>query len=236
MAEDRLLRRKFFDDLTGMHCTEFAAPMTAGFIVEAWICVDQGRFDLIGRWLIHSMAVDDMGNLEASALDFPDATHLVGDVIAITVCAYVPSNVIEHSIRLSLSYVKSLAVSRVDKPIHVEFKLLDYLWWERLTEMAWHFHDRSLLQRIQGGLFRRVLRETPLWVPDPRCALHRIGADPLLNLLRLEKFRRRKLRSKRPSDRNPQVLAHLERASVVREPESDELMAVIMYAHQGPLA
>jgi len=117
-----------------MHGAIVAGARTAGNVCEAGVGIHKRGLDLERRRLIHSMPVDDVGDLEAGDADFADALELVTEVVA--VLAQLIVDVRKDAVALALADVERLAVARVNEPVNVGLELGHHIRWEGFS--TWH--------------------------------------------------------------------------------------------------
>jgi hypothetical protein len=109
------------DNLLGVHGAKIGASRSAGYVGEARIGIDESRFDLAGRLIVHSMAMDDMSDLEASQANFSNAFELIIDLIAFQVGfgTYVRKDPISPA----FSNIERFTVSRINESVNVRLQL-----------------------------------------------------------------------------------------------------------------
>jgi hypothetical protein len=101
------------DDFLGVHYPEVAAPRPADGIGQPGICVNESRLDFEGRLVVHSVTMNDVSNLKSGHADVADALEFV--VVAIITFQHLfGANVRENPIACAFSYIKRLAISRVN--------------------------------------------------------------------------------------------------------------------------
>ena len=81
--EDRWLGTITPNNLSRMHDPIVIAARPADDIGQPWVRVDKGRFDLKGSFVIHSMTMNYMSNLEAGKTYLSNALYLVVGIITL---------------------------------------------------------------------------------------------------------------------------------------------------------
>ena len=84
--------------------------------------VHEGSLDLEGCPLIHTVAMNDVGNLKPGETDLPDALELVVDIVVLK--TFLAADAREDAIALPFSHVECLAVAGVDEPVDIRLELL----------------------------------------------------------------------------------------------------------------
>ena len=145
MPENRRLDTIALNDLPRVHGAVVATARSSDEIRQPWIRVDKRSLDLERGPFVHSMAVDDVGNIEPGPPYFPDAPQLVVWIIS----PYLLANVREHPIALALTDLEGLPVSRVYEPIDVRLELFSDARRERIRLLV------HLVPRYRGNRLTR---------------------------------------------------------------------------------
>ncbi len=145
MLEHGRLRRVATNDLLSVHGPILGTAGSSDDIGEARVCVHQGSLDLERRRLIHTVAMNDVGNFKPGETDLPDSLEFVVDLVILK--ALFAADVREDAIALPFFHVERFAVPRVDEPVDVRLELLRHLRRERLSLACSHWFLLSAERR-----------------------------------------------------------------------------------------
>ena len=98
------------NDFVSVRYPKIYTAYAASNVRESSICIQKRCFDLERRWLVHSVAVDHVSNVEASKANLEDALQFVSRLG----CIWLRLCVREDSIAAAFADVKRLTVPRIN--------------------------------------------------------------------------------------------------------------------------